>query len=187
MTMSRSATSPNTSSRSPTVLTTSKQEVAEKEERIDELEQRVDDLREDKADKAKAHRKAIARKTQFVANASMNCKPANSRKVPICLPRTSTKSGSLSKETNSNASRKTTGRPTSDCPVRKTRSVAVVQSPIRRRISCRSSDFPAMTTRCSRPSRIVSPTNSQARCGVNAMKPVATHSGRKAVARFVPT
>ncbi|WP_231187802.1 hypothetical protein [Haladaptatus sp. DYF46] len=39
------------------------QEVAEKEERINDLEQRVD-AREDKAAKAKAHRKALARKTQ---------------------------------------------------------------------------------------------------------------------------
>ncbi|MFH5802176.1 hypothetical protein [Haladaptatus sp. CMAA 1911] len=39
------------------------QEVAEKDERIDELEQRVD-ARENKAAKAKAHRKALARKTQ---------------------------------------------------------------------------------------------------------------------------
>ncbi|WP_231188997.1 hypothetical protein [Haladaptatus sp. DYF46] len=38
-------------------------EVAEKDKRIDELEQRVD-AREDKAAKAKAHRKALARKTQ---------------------------------------------------------------------------------------------------------------------------
>jgi uncharacterized coiled-coil protein SlyX len=39
------------------------QEVAEKDEQINELEQRVD-AREDKAAKAKAHRKALARKTQ---------------------------------------------------------------------------------------------------------------------------
>ena len=39
------------------------QEVAEKDERINELEQRVN-AREDKAAKAKAHRKALARKTQ---------------------------------------------------------------------------------------------------------------------------
>jgi uncharacterized coiled-coil protein SlyX len=39
------------------------QEVAEKDERINELEQRVD-TREDKAAKAKAHRKPLARKTQ---------------------------------------------------------------------------------------------------------------------------
>jgi uncharacterized coiled-coil protein SlyX len=39
------------------------QEVAEKDERINELEQRVD-ARENKAAKAKAHRKALARKTQ---------------------------------------------------------------------------------------------------------------------------
>ncbi|SIR87191.1 hypothetical protein SAMN05421858_4219 [Haladaptatus litoreus] len=39
------------------------EEVTQKDERIDELEQRVD-TREDKAAKAKAHRNAIARKTQ---------------------------------------------------------------------------------------------------------------------------
>ncbi len=90
---------------------------------VDEIIERVQRL--------EAHRELTFQKISPVMTASKNSKPASSRKVPTCSPRTSTKTGSLSVATNSNASSKTTGRPTSVSPVRKMSSVAVVQSRIR--------------------------------------------------------